>query len=111
MRLYRRSAADKLKFQEYHGPREGNALKQFLSSQAQTVVTAKDAHYHRQSAAGCRLHGFVNVARVPGTLHIEAKHTTDKSINYAYVNTSHTVNSFSFGEESPEKYKHLLPAE
>lgn len=51
------------------------------------------------------------MARVPGTLHIEAKHATDQSINYAYVNTSHTVNSFSFGEESPEKYRHLLPTE
>jgi len=36
------------------------------------------------------------VARVPGTLHFEAAHSRDLSLNFAYTNVSHTVNHLSF---------------
>jgi len=111
VRLYRRSSGERLKFEDYSGARTAEPLLKYLQQKADKLQLKRDAHYHHIFTTGCRLNGFVNVARVPGTLHIEAKHSTDKSINYAYTNTSHFVHSFSFGEGSPTDTKHLLPTE
>jgi len=66
---------------------------------------------------GCRVVGYVEVARVPGTLHFQAGSSKVKDINPALTNVSHTVNHLSFGQASmalaillPDPYnKHVSP--
>merc|ERR1711972_655902 len=59
---------------------------------------------------GCRISGNVEVARVPGTVHFQAQHTNEKTLNLAVTNVSHFIHSFTFGED-PVRMSNLLPAE
>lgn len=58
------------------------------------------AHYHDVFAESCRISGLVEVARVPGTLHFQAVHNAERTLNLAYTNVSHTVHSFVFGSNN-----------
>lgn len=64
---------------------------------------AKEAHFHDVFLEGCRLKGVIEAPRVPGTLHFEAVHATDRSMNFAFVNASHEVRHLSFGTVSEAK--------
>lgn len=68
------------------------------------------ATYHDMFKEGCRLNGFVEVARVPGTVHFQAQHSKEKTLNLAFTNVSHTVHHFSFGE-NPRRSMHSLPSD
>merc|ERR1712226_1081203 len=72
-----------------------------------------EAHFHYFFQQGCRAEGFVEVARVPGTLHFEAAHSGDDSLNFAFTNVSHSVNHLSFstadGSKNSNKYPTRIP--
>eukprot|EP00931_Biecheleriopsis_adriatica_P058088 TRINITY_DN34516_c0_g1_i2.p1 TRINITY_DN34516_c0_g1~~TRINITY_DN34516_c0_g1_i2.p1 ORF type:complete len:489 (-),score=91.26 TRINITY_DN34516_c0_g1_i2:69-1535(-) len=74
--------------------------------------TVQEKHLHTNVSAheifreGCRLTGHIDVPRVPGTLHIEAKSASDHVLNTAFTNMSHTIHHLSFsrpGDESEDR--------
>ncbi|CAE8710072.1 unnamed protein product [Polarella glacialis] len=84
-------------------------------------ISLKQRHLHTHAThhnifkEGCRLRGHLDVPRVPGTLHFEARSASDYQLNYAYTNVSHTVNHLSFGRpgghpSDTELLLSLLPA-
>lgn len=121
VRLYRRGARaeakDKKAFVEYSGPRQIEALSKFAREEVQKRHLHAGATHHSIFKEGCRISGHVEVARVPGTLHFEATHSADRTLNLAFTNVSHLVNHLSFGEAPrrtinalPKKYKrHVNP--
>merc|ERR1719413_102782 len=64
-------------------------------------------HYHEMFKESCRIEGDLEVARVPGTVHFQAVHTADKTLNLAFANVSHTIHSFTFGEDSKSWFRGL----
>eukprot|EP01059_Diplonema_ambulator_P006724 TRINITY_DN16336_c0_g1_i1.p1 TRINITY_DN16336_c0_g1~~TRINITY_DN16336_c0_g1_i1.p1 ORF type:complete len:491 (+),score=97.93 TRINITY_DN16336_c0_g1_i1:60-1475(+) len=101
VRLYRRTLGAAKKFSNYEGERSVKGLYEFLKTEVAKRHLHVGAKHHSVFAEGCRIKGFVEVSRVPGTLHIEAKTSDSKMLNGAFTNVSHTVHHLSFGEESP----------
>eukprot|EP00747_Dinoflagellata_sp_TGD_P188616 gnl/TRDRNA2_/TRDRNA2_47889_c0_seq1.p1 gnl/TRDRNA2_/TRDRNA2_47889_c0~~gnl/TRDRNA2_/TRDRNA2_47889_c0_seq1.p1 ORF type:complete len:469 (-),score=95.99 gnl/TRDRNA2_/TRDRNA2_47889_c0_seq1:151-1557(-) len=116
VRLYRRSAAGvggsskEKTWVDFNGRREIQALSQFARTEVKKRHLHTGAHYHQIFAEACRLTGFVEVARVPGTVHFQATHTNERTLNLAFTNVSHLVHHFSFGEGT-EKTMKSLPGE
>lgn len=108
VRLYRRGAKEK-QWVDYAGPREGNALAAFARGEVAKRHMHTGAKYHDMFSEGCRITGSVEVARVPGTVHFQATHTQEKTLNLAFTNVSHHVHHFSFGEN--DKFASKLPKE
>lgn len=108
IRLYRRGAAGK-NWDEFQGAREVDAFKGFVKEKVSQRHTRTGAHYHDMFKEGCRIKGSVEVARVPGTLHFQAMHTKEKTLNLAFTNVSHRIHHFSFGDAAQDKTR--LPAQ
>jgi thiol-disulfide isomerase/thioredoxin len=116
VRFYRR-AAKVGEHSEYSGPRTVDALSAFAKGEVAKRHLHSGATFHEIFTEGCRVSGFLEVARVPGTVHFEAVHPKDKNLNLAYTNVSHHVHHFSFGEAPrrsmaslPQQYKnHVNP--
>jgi len=109
IRLYRRGTREK-EFTEYNGPRQIQALSAFMHAEVGKRHMHTGAKYHEIFSEGCRISGHVEVARVPGTVHFQAMHTNEKTLNLAFTNVSHTVHHFSFGE-APRRSIYMLPSE
>mmetsp|Transcript_20038 Transcript_20038/g.52810 ORF Transcript_20038/g.52810 Transcript_20038/m.52810 type:complete len:465 (+) Transcript_20038:458-1852(+) len=109
VRLYRRSAG-KDQFSNYDGKREAGALMEFAAREVGKRHMHTGAHYHEVFAESCRIRGHVEVARVPGTVHFQAAHTEDKTLNLAFTNVSHIIHHFTFGENPSTGYM-MLPRE
>lgn len=56
----------------------------------------------------CRVEGFIEVARVPGNFHVEARSTT-QDISPSMANLSHIVHNLQFGEKLDPALKSKLP--
>lgn len=110
IRLYRRGSTEKHNFIDYDGPREQNALASFAHREVMKRHLHTGAHYHDMFSEGCRISGYLEVARVPGTVHFQAMHTNEKTFNLAFTNVSHHVHEFTFGD-GPQLTKARLPAE
>jgi thiol-disulfide isomerase/thioredoxin len=102
VRLYKRGFAEKKSFTKYQGPRTKEALSSFLTHEASKTQQHGQSTFHEVFKEGCRLQGTVEVARVPGTLHISARHTESASLNFAFTNVSHKIHHLSFGHEGIE---------
>lgn len=109
IRLYRRGTKEK-EWAEYQGMRSIEAVSAFMHSEVAKRHMHSGAKYHEMFQEGCRISGHVEVARVPGTVHFQAVHTNEKTLNLAFTNVSHTVHHFSFGE-APRRSMYSLPAE
>jgi len=109
VRFYRRGAKPR-EWDEYSGPRTVPAMTEFPKSKVASRHLHQGAAYHDIFTEGCRMSGFLDVARVPGTVHFQAVHPKDKNLNLAFTNVSHTVHHFSFGE-APRRSITALPAE
>lgn len=104
VRLYKRSVGEAHNFVDFHDARTTQALEEFaLRVVKQTQMHTRGAHFHHFFRAGCNLKGFVDVARVPGTLHFEARHSKEHTLNFAYTNVSHTVNHLSFASVNDDR--------
>lgn len=99
VRLYRRGSAGK-NWADFRGQRSGEALLAFAKEEVKKRHIHTGAHYHDVFAESCRISGLVEVARVPGTLHFQAVHNAERTLNLAYTNVSHTVHSFVFGSNN-----------
>lgn len=112
LRLYRRGQSDKKGYAEYQGARGpgDKGLVTFLKDQVAKRHMHSGSSYHDIFDSGCRLSGHVEVVRVPGTLHFQAVHSNDHTLNLAFTNVSHQVHHFSFGEAARQTMN-KLPAE
>mmetsp|Transcript_15615 Transcript_15615/g.33927 ORF Transcript_15615/g.33927 Transcript_15615/m.33927 type:complete len:468 (-) Transcript_15615:287-1690(-) len=109
LRLYRRG--DKPgHWLDFKGSRTEEGLKMWLKQEVEKVHTHTNATFHQFFPEGCRLSGFVEAQRVPGTVHFQAVHTDERELNLAYTNVSHIVHHFSFGE-APRRSINALPTE
>mmetsp|Transcript_49209 Transcript_49209/g.107090 ORF Transcript_49209/g.107090 Transcript_49209/m.107090 type:complete len:467 (+) Transcript_49209:2-1402(+) len=111
VRLYRRGADKKKAWVDFRGPRQIEALSSFAKSEVKKRHMHTGAHFHDIFKEGCRIAGYVEVARVPGTVHFQAMHSSERTLNLAYTNVSHEIHHFSFGEGDPKKAAEMLPAE
>mmetsp|Transcript_16683 Transcript_16683/g.37562 ORF Transcript_16683/g.37562 Transcript_16683/m.37562 type:complete len:467 (+) Transcript_16683:110-1510(+) len=109
IRLYKRSSKEK-EWKEFNGPRKIEALSGWLRSEVGQRHLHSGAMYHEMFNEGCRISGYLEVARVPGTVHFQATHTNEKTLNLAFTNVSHKVYHFSFGE-APRQSMNALPSE
>lgn len=109
VRLYRRGAKDK-QWSDYQGRRDLETLQTFAHAEIKKRHMHSGAHYHQIFAEGCRIAGNLEVARVPGTVHFQAQHTNEKTLNLAFTNVSHQIHKFTFGEDNDRSIG-LLPAE
>lgn len=110
IRLYRRGSKEK-QWTDYNGRREGDALAVFARQEIGKRHMHTGASYHQIFSEGCRISGHMEVARVPGTVHFQAQHTNEKTLNLAFTNVSHHVHHFSFGEVEEGGFRSRLPAE
>eukprot|EP01065_Artemidia_motanka_P010726 TRINITY_DN15740_c0_g1_i1.p1 TRINITY_DN15740_c0_g1~~TRINITY_DN15740_c0_g1_i1.p1 ORF type:complete len:473 (+),score=171.29 TRINITY_DN15740_c0_g1_i1:64-1482(+) len=102
VRMYRRTLSSKQQYVAFEGQRSVPALMQWSRTEVARRHLRTGIEYHSIFKEGCRVRGSVEVTRVPGTLHIEARSTEERHLNYAFTNVSHTVHHLSFGDESPE---------
>mmetsp|Transcript_42482 Transcript_42482/g.109681 ORF Transcript_42482/g.109681 Transcript_42482/m.109681 type:complete len:480 (-) Transcript_42482:69-1508(-) len=109
VRLYRRGF-DKKAWIDYRGRREIESLSQFAKAEVRKRHIHTGAHFHEIFGEGCRIAGNVEVARVPGTVHFQAMHSNEKTLNLAFTNVSHEIHHFSFGEDT-QKSASQLPSE
>jgi len=109
LRLYKRGSKER-QWVDYNGPRDKAALAAFAKGEARKRHMHTGAHYHNIFGEGCRITGHVEVARVPGTVHFQATHSQDKTLNLAFTNVSHLVHHFSFGT-ADKTATNSLPAE
>ncbi|CAE8582353.1 unnamed protein product [Polarella glacialis] len=111
IRLYRRGGNGK-QFVDYRGPREIEGLTTFAREEVGKRHLNTGAKFHDIFSESCRIKGSVDVARVPGTVHFQAMHNKERTLNLAFTNVSHTVHSFTFGQTSSKITNLLfLPAE
>lgn len=112
VRLYKRSLpsgthslfGNEHNYVQFFGDREVEDLLEFATKELKEMHRPKDVHYHHIFDKGCKLVGHTEVSRVPGTLHFEATHSRDLSLNYIFTNASHTVNHLSFSSEDDEVF-------
>jgi thiol-disulfide isomerase/thioredoxin len=109
IRLYRRGAKEK-SWTDFNGRREIGDLSRFAHTEVKKRHMHTGAQYHEMFTEGCRISGSIEVARVPGTVHFQAMHTEEKTLNLAFTNVSHHVHKFNFGDNA-EKTAHALPSE
>eukprot|EP00927_Polykrikos_kofoidii_P081020 TRINITY_DN78112_c0_g1_i1.p1 TRINITY_DN78112_c0_g1~~TRINITY_DN78112_c0_g1_i1.p1 ORF type:complete len:463 (+),score=74.65 TRINITY_DN78112_c0_g1_i1:59-1447(+) len=116
IRMYRRGSKDQTGT-EFQGHRAAEDLSTWLHSEVGKRHLHTGASYHSMFKEGCKIAGMLEVARVPGTVHFQAVHTQDKTLNLAFTNVSHVVNEFVFGVPTakilsslPEEYRrHVNP--
>ncbi|KAJ9438470.1 Protein disulfide-isomerase 5-4 [Diplonema papillatum] len=109
VRVYKRVLGKDKQYSSYEGTRTVEGLMAFLKREAGKRHLHTGATHHSIFKEGCRLRGYVEVTRVPGTLHLESVHSEDKMLNTAFTNVSHLVHHLSFGEESPLLQSGVLP--
>jgi len=109
IRIYRRSSTAQ-QAEEYQGPRTVESLLSFMRDKVGQRHMHTGVAYHNMFNEGCRLSGSLDVARVPGTVHIQTMHSSEKTLNLALTNLSHTVHHFSFGM-APRRSIASLPKE
>jgi len=110
VRLYHRGSNTEKQFASYRGSRTPDALITFMKTTVAEHHLHAGVQYHEMFSEGCRISGYLEAARVPGTVHFQASHTGDKTLNLAFTNVSHHVHHFSFGE-APRRSIHALPSE
>lgn len=101
--LYRRGMTEAGKKSEFRGHRSVRSLFSFLRDEAQRHHLRSGVAFHNTFKESCRVTGSVEVARVPGILHFEARPFSgekDASLNPAFTNVSHKVYHLSFGENA-----------
>jgi len=85
---------DKPIYPVFAGDRTAEALVQYLKK----AVYEKEKHmpntFHDQA---CRIAGYLNVARVPGNFHVEAR-SSKHDLSPTMANLSHVVHHLQFGE-------------
>lgn len=96
---------DKPLYPHYSGERTVNALIDYLKKAVLEAETHMPNTYHDQA---CRIEGFINVPRVPGNFHMEARSST-QDMSPSMANLSHIVNHLMFGRTLARALEKKLP--
>eukprot|EP00197_Chlamydomonas_leiostraca_P009725 CAMPEP_0202865692 /NCGR_PEP_ID=MMETSP1391-20130828/6300_1 /ASSEMBLY_ACC=CAM_ASM_000867 /TAXON_ID=1034604 /ORGANISM="Chlamydomonas leiostraca, Strain SAG 11-49" /LENGTH=473 /DNA_ID=CAMNT_0049545559 /DNA_START=97 /DNA_END=1518 /DNA_ORIENTATION=- len=94
----------------YNGDRTKEALVAFAEALIPSAGQPHRKHHDLSSAprtSGCNMAGFVLVKKVPGTLHFAAR-SDGHSFDHAWMNMSHVVHSFYFGNRPTVKKYYQL---
>lgn len=113
--FFNRAQEQQSVYEVYRGPREVDSIVAFATRALEEVMRTKqqqdpaapataieDDEHSTVHAAGCRVEGFLDVARVPGSLIIRP-HEADESHVYDLnlVNCDHRIDHLSFGPQPP----------
>lgn len=93
IRLYKRDGT----FEQFSAKRNAENIISFLTNSIRNSHMIY-ARHHNMFKQGCEVHGNLQVPRVPGHFHLEAKPHGEFSVNPALTNVSHRVNHLSFGD-------------
>jgi len=96
---------DKPIYPRYDGDRSVDSLVDFLKKAVLDYETHMPNTFHDQA---CRIEGFINVARVPGNFHIEARSSTE-DLSPSMANVSHLVHHLQFGNTLDPTLEQKLP--
>jgi len=96
---------DKPLYPTYSGERTVDALVQVLKQAVLKAETHMPNTFHDQA---CRIEGYINVPRVPGNFHVEAR-STSQDISPTMANLSHIVHHLQFGETIDPSLEGKLP--
>jgi len=96
---------DKPLYPTYSGERTVDSLVQFLKKAVLEAETHMPNTFHDQA---CRIEGYINVPRVPGNFHVEARSST-QDISPSMANVSHIVHHLQFGETIDPGLEKKLP--
>jgi len=96
---------DKPVYPRYDGDRSVDSLVDFLKKAVLDYETHMPNIFHDQA---CRIEGYINVARVPGNFHVEARSQTE-DLSPAMANLSHIVHHLQFGNTLVPALEKKLP--
>lgn len=96
---------DKPVYPTYTGERTVDGLVQFLKKAVLEAETHMPNTFHDQA---CRIAGYIDVPRVPGNFHVEARSAT-QDISPTMANLSHIVHHLQFGETIDPGLENKLP--
>jgi len=85
---------DKPIYPVFSGERTSEALVNYLKKAVYDRETHMPNTFHDTA---CRIEGYLNVARVPGDFHVEAR-STEHDLSPTMANLSHIVHHLQFGE-------------
>jgi len=89
----------------YKGERTEDALVEYLKNAVVNAETHNPNTFHDQA---CRIAGSINVPRVPGNFHVEARSKT-QDVSPTMANLSHIVHHLQFGESLDPALERILP--
>jgi len=98
---------DKPVYPRYNGDRSVDSLVEYLKKAVMDYETHMPNTFHDQA---CRIEGYINVARVPGNFHIEARSGTE-DLSPAMANLSHLVHHLQFGSTLDQELERQLPGQ
>eukprot|EP00494_Astrolonche_serrata_P028821 UN29088 len=107
IRLYHKEQAV---FPEYNGRREAQTLVDWLIEKVADPLVQEHHSFENFTDRGCRIEGSIEVPRVPGNFHLEAR-SAEHTIDATMTNVSHLVHHLSFGKKAEESFISNLPAE
>jgi len=87
-------------FAEYSGRRDVKSLISYLEDFASRTKPKRQVQVSKHAIfeEGCRVHGSLEVPRVPGAIRFEARpYSSVDSLNLDTLNVSHRVHHFTFG--------------
>jgi len=96
---------DKPLYPHYNGERNVEALVEYLKKAVLAAETHMANTYHDQA---CRIDGSIEVPRVPGNFHMEARSTT-QDMSPSMANLSHIVHHLQFGKMLDAALERKLP--
>lgn len=96
---------DKPLYPFYQGDRTVDSLVDYLKRKVLDYEKHMPNTFHDQ---GCRIEGYLNVARVPGNFHIEAR-SKNEDLSPQMANLSHSVHHLQFGESLDRVLESRLP--
>jgi len=89
----------------YDGKRTVEALVEYLKNAVLEAETHLPNTFHDQA---CRIEGYINVPRVPGNFHVEAR-STSHDMSPTMANLSHIVHHLQFGQTLDPALERILP--
>jgi len=96
---------DKPIYPVFSGDRTAKGLVQYLKKAVYEKETHMPNTFHDQA---CRIAGYLNVSRVPGNFHVEAR-SSEHDLSPTMANLSHVVHHLQFGETLDSALLSKLP--
>ena len=108
IRMYKKDGT----FGEYWGKRKVDDLLKSVTDfihENEVIHHSSFVSHHNQVNEGCRVHGKLNIRRVPGYFLLEADSEID-SLDASMTNVSHNIKHLIFTDDEPNKYSEQVDA-